>query len=169
MVMREESCITRLAKEWCTGPGGKPSSQKPSCRADHIGGLVTADGFPKTSSVDGGYVPLPLLLPSIHRLHKVKKDYSLVRLADSAGFSQPQQYFSLTRNQPAIQPTVFSSHAKSASQPASQPNKASIVKRMVHICVESRVLLRKKASLQRYTGGIALIVHSCKILNSIEI
>ena len=43
---------------------------------NHIGGLVTADGFPKTSSVDGGYVQLPLLLPSIHRLHKVKKDYA---------------------------------------------------------------------------------------------
>jgi len=47
----------------------------------------------------------------------------LVRLADSARISQPQQYFSLTRNQPAIQPTVFSSHVKSASQPASQPNR----------------------------------------------
>jgi len=45
----------------------------------------------------------------------------LVRLADSAGFSHPQQYFSLTQNQPAIQPTVFFSRAKSASQPASQP------------------------------------------------
>jgi len=52
---------------------------------------------------------------------RVKRDHRLVRLADSAGFSQPQQYFSLTRNQPAIQPTVFSSHTKSASQPASQP------------------------------------------------
>ena len=44
----------------------------------------------------------------------------------SAGrFSQPQQYFSLTPNQPASQsasqPAVFSSHAKSASHPASQP------------------------------------------------
>jgi len=43
-------------------------------------------------------------------------------------FSQPQQYFSLTQNQPShqptSQPTVFSSHAKSASHPASQPNKA---------------------------------------------
>ena len=50
----------------------------------------------------------------------------LVRLADSAGFSQPQQYFSLTRNQPAIQPnSIFLSReiSQPASQPASQPNK----------------------------------------------
>ena len=38
----------------------------------------------------------------------------LVRLADSAGICQPQQYFSLTRNQPA-------------SQPASQPNKPEVI------------------------------------------
>jgi len=48
----------------------------------------------------------------------------LVRLADSAGFRQPQQYFSLTQNQPShqptSQPTVLSSHTKSASQPAEQ-------------------------------------------------
>ena len=35
-------------------------------------------------------------------------------------FSQAQHYFPLTPNQPASQPTVFSSHAKSASQPAEQ-------------------------------------------------
>ena len=40
----------------------------------------------------------------------------------SAGrFSQPQQYFPLTPNQPASQPAVFFSHAKLASHSASQP------------------------------------------------
>jgi hypothetical protein len=54
-----------------------------------------------------------------------------VRLADSTGFSQPQQYFSLTQNQPShqptSQPTLFSSHAKSASHPASQPAEQGVV------------------------------------------
>ena len=61
----------------------------------------------------------------MNKKNRVNRHYRLVRLADSAGFSQPQQYFSLTQNQPShqptSQPTIFSSHAKSASHPASQP------------------------------------------------
>lgn len=44
-----------------------------------------------------------------------------------------------------------------------------VLKEMVHICMDSRVLLLKKASLPKYAGGIALIVHSCKISNFVEI
>lgn len=40
---------------------------------NHISGAVAADGFPKTSSIDGGYVQLHFLLPSIQGLHKSKK------------------------------------------------------------------------------------------------
>lgn len=38
-----------------------------------------------------------------------------------------------------------------------------VLKEMVHICMDSRVLLLKKASLLKYAGCIQLIVHSCKI------
>jgi len=62
-------------------------------------------------------------MPYLPESISMEKVMALVRLADSAGFSQPQQYFSLTQNQPShqptSQPTVFSSHAKSASQLAS--------------------------------------------------
>ena len=60
------------------------------------------------------------LWPVSRKLLESKGNEGLVRLADSAGICQPQQYFSLTQNQPAIQPnSIFLSHE--ISQPASQP------------------------------------------------